>query len=465
MRIRIFWKFVITYVVIAVISFVFISTAGSRMAENSIIRSESRKMYNEGKTIISLLSNRYAGMPFDELTDSFEAVAAFQGSRIMLIATDGRVITDSGKKPAEGEELKISGFDPLALGSDYYSTGSFFGYFPEKMLTVLLPVTGSYEIHGYLAIHVPWSEIISQRESVLAIVHKMAIAIFAIFLLIFIIQHFTVNRPLNRIIKGAQEYAAGNLGYRIEVKSRDEMQYLADTLNYMSEEMNKVGEYRHNFIANISHDFRSPLTSIKGYVEAIADGTIPPEMQNHYLEIVLYQTERLNKLTEELLALNQVDNSVILLNYSRFDINDLIRQAAASFEGACGKKSLVLELLLEEDLPEVKADYSRISQVLHNLIDNAVKFSRPDSIIHIETTKRHDKIQVSVKDHGIGIDNKNLNKIWDRFYKADESRGRDQTGTGLGLAIVKEIINAHNEKITVVSTPGAGTEFVFTLSY
>lgn len=465
MRIRIFWKFVITYVVIAVISFVFISTAGSRMAENSIIRSESRKMYNEGKTIISLLSNRYAGMPFDELTDSFEAVAAFQGSRIMLIATDGRVITDSGKKPAEGEELKISGFDPLALGSDYYSTGSFFGYFPEKMLTVLLPVTGSYEIHGYLAIHVPWPEIISQRESVLAIVHKMAIAIFAIFLLIFIIQHFTVNRPLNRIIKGAQEYAAGNLGYRIEVKSRDEMQYLADTLNYMSEEMNKVGEYRHNFIANISHDFRSPLTSIKGYVEAIADGTIPPEMQNHYLEIVLYQTERLNKLTEELLALNQVDNSVILLNYSRFDINDLIRQAAASFEGACGKKSLVLELLLEEDLPEVKADYSRISQVLHNLIDNAVKFSRPDSIIHIETTKRHDKIQVSVKDHGIGIDNKNLNKIWDRFYKADESRGRDQTGTGLGLAIVKEIINAHNEKITVVSTPGAGTEFVFTLSY
>ncbi|MBQ6602886.1 MAG: HAMP domain-containing histidine kinase [Eubacterium sp.] len=465
MRIRIFWKFVITYVVIAVISFVFISTAGSRMAENSIIRSESRKMYNEGKTIISLLSNRYAGMPFDELTDSFEAVAAFQGSRIMLIATDGRVITDSGKKPAEGEELKISGFDPLALGSEYYSTGSFFGYFPEKMLTVLLPVTGSYEIHGYLAIHVPWPEIISQRESVLAIVHKMAIAIFAIFLLIFIIQHFTVNRPLNRIIKGAQEYAAGNLGYRIEVKSRDEMQYLADTLNYMSEEMNKVGEYRHNFIANISHDFRSPLTSIKGYVEAIADGTIPPEMQNHYLEIVLYQTERLNKLTEELLALNQVDNSVILLNYSRFDINDLIRQAAASFEGACGKKSLVLELLLEEDLPEVKADYSRISQVLHNLIDNAVKFSRPDSIIHIETTKRHDKIQVSVKDHGIGIDNKNLNKIWDRFYKADESRGRDQTGTGLGLAIVKEIINAHNEKITVVSTPGAGTEFVFTLSY
>ncbi|MBR3275891.1 MAG: HAMP domain-containing histidine kinase [Eubacterium sp.] len=465
MRIRIFWKFVITYVVIAVISFVFISTAGSRMAENSIIRSESRKMYNEGKTIISLLSNRYAGMPFDELTDSFEAVAAFQGSRIMLIATDGRVITDSGKKPAEGEELQISGFDPLALGSEYYSTGSFFGYFPEKMLTVLLPVTGSYEIHGYLAIHVPWPEIISQRESVLAIVHKMAIAIFAIFLLIFIIQHFTVNRPLNRIIKGAQEYAAGNLGYRIEVKSRDEMQYLADTLNYMSEEMNKVGEYRHNFIANISHDFRSPLTSIKGYVEAIADGTIPPEMQNHYLEIVLYQTERLNKLTEELLALNQVDNSVILLNYSRFDINDLIRQAAASFEGACGKKSLVLELLLEEDLPEVKADYSRISQVLHNLIDNAVKFSRPDSIIHIETTKRHDKIQVSVKDHGIGIDNKNLNKIWDRFYKADESRGRDQTGTGLGLAIVKEIINAHNEKITVVSTPGAGTEFVFTLSY
>ncbi len=464
MRIRIFWKFFLAYAIIAVCSFVFISTAGSHLVEDVLVRTSSRQLYNEAKTIISRMSSRSDAMDLSSMHDSFAAIGAFQGSRILLMTTDGRIISDSAADIAEEEDIFCPGFDPVALGSEYYTIGTFFDFFGEDMLSVLLPVTGNYEILGYLSVHLPMTQVVQQRESLLAIVHAIALVIFAIFLVILVVQHFVINKPLNKIIRGAREYAAGNLAYRIDVKSRDEFRYLADTLNYMSDEMNKVGEYRHNFIANISHDFRSPLTSIKGYVEAIADGTIPPEMQNHYLEIVLYQTERLNKLTEELLALNQVDNSVILLNLSPFDINDLVRKTAASFEGACSRKNLVIELVLEEDLPPVKADSARISQVLHNLLDNAVKFSNAGGEIRIETTLKHDKVQVSVRDHGIGISKESLNRIWDRFYKADESRGRDQTGTGLGLAIVREIINAHNEKITVVSTPGAGTEFTFSLS-
>ena len=129
----------------------------------------------------------------------------------------------------------------------------------------------------------------------------------------------------------------------------------------------------------------------------------------------------------------------------------------------CTSKHISIELLLAAETLYVSADYGKIQQVLYNLIDNAIKFSRNDSSIQVETTERHGKVSVSVRDHGIGIPRNAISKIWDRFYKIDSSRGKDRKGTGLGLAIVKEIINAHNQNINVVSTEGAGTEFVFTL--
>ena len=145
--------------------------------------------------------------------------------------------------------------------------------------------------------------------------------------------------PLRKITVGANEYAAGNLNYRIDVKTHDEMGYLSDTLNYMSDELNKMEEYQKNFIANVSHDFRSPLTSIKGYLEAILDGTIPPEMYEKYLSRVISETERLHKLTESMLTLNSLDSKGYL-SRSNFDINRVIKDTAASFEGTCSSRGI-----------------------------------------------------------------------------------------------------------------------------
>ena len=145
----------------------------------------------------------------------------------------------------------------------------------------------------------------------------------------------------------------------------------------------------------------------------------------------------------------------MLLDFSDFDINQVIRDTAAAFEGTCRRKSITIELFLTGDTLYVRADMGKIQQVLYNLIDNAIKFSSSNSIIKVETTLKHSKVFLSVKDSGIGI--------WDRFYKSDLSRGKDKKGTGLGLSISKEIILAHNEHINVVSTPGEGSEFIFTL--
>ena len=268
--------------------------------------------------------------------------------------------------------------------------------------------------------------------------------------------------PLQKITEGANEYAAGNLEYRIDLNTRDEMGYLAGTLNYMSGELNKLEEYQRNFIANVSHDFRSPLTSIKGYLEAIIDGTIPPEMYEKYLTRVISETERLTKLTQGMLTLNSLDSKGYL-SRSSFDINRVIKDTAASFEGTCEKKNINFELTFSDSMQMVYADLGKIQQVLYNLIDNAIKFSHQDSTIYIQTRIKNEKIFVSVKDTGIGIPKDSVQKVFDRFYKSDLSRGKDKKGTGLGLAIVKEIIQAHGENIDVVSTEGVGSEFIFSL--
>jgi signal transduction histidine kinase len=234
----------------------------------------------------------------------------------------------------------------------------------------------------------------------------------------------------------------------------------------MAHELNTLEDDQRKFVSNISHDFRSPLTSIRGYVVAMLDGTIPVEMRDKYLNVILTETERLTKLTSGLIELNQYGgHGKTILDKTDFDINEVIGQTAATFEGVCNEKHIVLELVLTGERLCVHADQSKVQQIIYNLTDNAIKFSSRDSSIRIETSVKNGKVFVAVKDHGIGIPKEAIGKIWERFYKTDLSRGKDKKGTGIGLSIVKEIIQAHGENINVISTEGVGTEFIFTLPF
>lgn len=286
-------------------------------------------------------------------------------------------------------------------------------------------------------------------------------ALFSLFpLLVF---HLRIYRPLNRIIMAAVMYTFDDEGEPIRYSANDELGSLSASLNYLHETVSNSGDYQRRFISNVSHDFRSPLTSIKGYVEAMLDGTIPPELQEKYLGIVLTETERLNKLTEGLLTLNTFDDHGVYLELAVFDLVQVVMDSVASFEVISRRKNIAVKTSFSRPSVCVRADRSKIQQVLYNLIDNAIKFSENGSEIEIEVVERYRKVFVSIKDHGDGISRENLPKIWDRFYKTDSSRGKDKTGTGLGLSIVKEIIRAHDQNINVVSTQGVGTEFVFSL--
>jgi hypothetical protein len=281
-------------------------------------------------------------------------------------------------------------------------------------------------------------------------------------LAILIVFHWSVYRPLKTITEAARQYAAGNLEYEVHLNTHDEMGYLAKSLNNMSNELGASEEYQRTFIANVSHDFRSPLTSIKGYLEAMLDGIIKPDQYPKFLQRVLNETERLTKLTGGILTLSSLDSKV-RLNRINFNINQMIKDVAASFEMQCKTKKIIFDLTFSGASLEVYADFSKIQQVLYNLIDNAIKFSNENSTIFISSFQRHDRIFVSIKDNGVGVPKKDLKKIFDRFYKSDASRGKDKKGSGLGLSIVKEILQAHESSIDVVSTEGSGTEFIFSL--
>ena len=331
------------------------------------------------------------------------------------------------------------------------------------MLSVISPINYNLRVRGYLVIHSEMNEIYAEKENLLNIMYITLAVLLALSFIALLIMGLTIYYPMKKITKAASEYAAGNLSYEVELDRSDEFGRLADSMNLMARELNEMESYERKFIANISHDFRSPLTSIKGYVEAMMDGTIPVELQEKYFNIVLFEADRLKKLTEELLTLNSFGSKRGMLEITTFDINAVIKSTARSFEGRCRDRKISIELLFESWHEPVKADMSKIQQVLYNLIDNAIKFSDDNSVIEVETTVRHEKVFVSVKDHGAGIPKESQKKIWERFYKTDTSRGKDKRGTGLGLAIVKEIIQTHNEHINVISTEGVGTEFTFSL--
>lgn len=465
MRNRLIIQFLIPFVAVGVATFILIATLGSKLIYDQIISNESRRIYYEAIRISEARSNVRIQdeAALSDTREILRAVASYENARIFYISPQGEILIDTNSETDARPDIFLKSFDPLALGTDYYTVGRFFSFFDEDMLSVMMPLTNNMRTRGYLAIHVPMRELIARRESTLHIVLILFALFYFMFLGVLIWRLVILRKEVSALVSGVHKFAGGELTHEIDLKSQNELGLLASDLNYMANQLNKSGETQRNFISNVSHDFRSPLTSIKGYVEAILDGTIPEEMQEKYLGIVLAETKRLEKLTSGILTLNDINDKSTLLDLSDFDINRVIKDTAASFEGSCRARHISIELILHEQELFVKADHGKIQQVLYNLLDNAIKFSRDETTIRIETTIRHDKVFVSLRDHGIGIPANQINKIWDRFYKIDSSRGKDTRGTGLGLAIVKEIINAHKQTITVVSTEGAGTEFVFSL--
>lgn len=465
MRKTLYLKFLLAYLIFGFFGFVTVATFVSNMIMDHLTREKADNLYREATVIANTYANDlYASQTsLDTVSTQINSLASYMEATIWIINPSGRMILDSSTPLSPSSEVYVSDFNPTVSTNEIYTEGTFFDSFDANMLSVLAPITGAFRINGYVAIHYPVSQLESARDNLLNICYIMLVILFLLSLIILIFFTEMVYIPLRKITEATEQYASGNMHYDFSVESEDEIGYLAATLGYMAGEIARSEDDQKKFVANVSHDFRSPLTSMRGYLTAMVDGTIPAEMHEKYLKIVLNETERLTKLTNSLLTLNNLNTQGMLLDITDFDINAVIRNVAATFGGTCMDRSINIDLILTGTSMYVKADCSKIEQVLYNLTDNAIKFSHQDSTVTIETTEKHNKIFISVKDTGIGIPKDDLKNVWDRFYKSDHSRGKDKKGTGLGLSITKEIIRAHNEHINVISTEGVGTEFIFSL--
>ncbi len=427
MRKTLYWKFLLAYLLFGLFGFVILSTFVPQMVRDLLVKEKAASLYKEGV----LLAQNYNGLStsqnsMDSLQSQIDAIALYLGASIRVLQPGGKIILDTAQPIDPENPPEISDFDPGLWTGSFYTIGDFWSSLSSSHINALSPITSGYSIIGYISLHHPMEALEAKVNAMMQIFFMTFGAIFLLSLIILIFFTEVVYRPLRKIISATEQYASGNMRYEWSVDSGDEMGYLAAALSYMAGEIARAEDDQKRFVANISHDFRSPLTSIRGYLEAMQDGTIPTESYEKYFSILLNETQRLTKLTGSLLTLNNLNTKGMLLDKSCFDIHQSIRSTAATLEGLCSQKGITLHLRLLGRELYVFADMEKIQQVLYNLLDNAIKFSHRDASIWVETTQQKNTIFVSVKDQGIGIPKDDLKWIWDRFYKSDLSRGKDK---------------------------------------
>ncbi|OON95368.1 MAG: hypothetical protein ATN36_08530 [Epulopiscium sp. Nele67-Bin005] len=410
--------------------------------------------------------NSFSESTFDTVIIEVNVLSSMMNASTWLVDKQNNMLSLSDVEE-EGIIVKnlmtSSDIEKVFTGESIKILHGFEEYFSDPVVSVGYPIRINGVIDAALIIHAPMPELIKTVNDVYLIAFSVAVVAGCAY--IFIIYNIAkkLTEPIKNMSYVARDIANGNFEQEIKIDSYDELGELADAFNHMAKKLNDVDASRKTFVANVSHDMRSPLTSMRGYMMSIVDGVAPPEKIAHYNQIVLDQTERLIKLTNDLLELNRLEDGRFPLNLSIFDIHELIRDLVYQFEWIIKDKDIKFNLVLDGNSQLVEADDSKIIRVLQNLLDNACKFVDIGGTIEIETVVDKSKLWVVVKNTGTILPNEELERVWDRFYKSDSSRGENTMGMGLGLVIVKEIIKQHNETVAVEIVQGSVIKFYFSL--
>lgn len=465
----IFRKMFVMYFGTIVLSFSLMGAALSYAFRSYFINQKETQLIDHGQKISQIFEQSYATslimgglINTSQLNSEVSILYKYLDASFIYIDKNYNVLLCSGDiSDRVPSSLNLEELAPLLEGNRIRLQGDLSDIYKHTVLTVGYPVIVNGETMGGILM----SSSMPELQKTISDVFRLTFTFLCVSLwLAFALVYFTsrnITRPLREMNEAAKVIANGDFEKRISVKTRDEVGQLAKSFNDMAESLNHQEIQRRDFLANISHDIRSPLTSIRGFLYAIIDGTIPNEKQSYYLSIVLEETERLSQLANDILDLNKVTNLEQDIELVSFDFNQLIRKVITNFEARIMEKNLNVELVLADEVNVVYADYDKIHRVVYNLLDNAIKFTKES--ITVETKIQSKRLYVIIGDDGPGLAAEELKKIFERFYKGDASRGLDKKGSGLGLSIAKEFIKAHGETIKVESREGEGCKFVFSL--
>ena len=340
------------------------------------------------------------------------------------------------------------------------------GLFPDlgdEIVTIGVPWTYSdgYVV-GAVLLHISVESLkVSYWELIWKLMPISSLALAVGMVLSYILAR-SQSKPVKQISRAVGKFAAGDLTSRVELYCGGELQELGDSINDMAQALSELEDSRRSFVANVSHELRSPLTSMHGYVQGMLDGTIPPEEHERYLAVVDDETRRLKVLVNDLLNLSRIESGKFPMKKQPYDICEQVRRILIGFERRLDQRCEDVQVNMPENQTMVNADSDRISQVLFNLIDNALKFMPENGgVLRLEVVPAGEKVKVTVADNGSGISHEDLPHVFERFYKADKAH-TSGNGTGLGLAIAKSIMDQHGERI-VVRSGSEGTVFDFWL--
>lgn len=396
-----------------------------------------------------------------------EVLESYMESTAWLMQPDGTILIFSGKGIQSMENqslLNKQDIEKVFEGNIVGIENGFKEYFLTPVLTVGYPIELKEEVKFALFIHTPMPIILATIDEVSNIILQVVGLIGSVlFVWIYFIAKRMTN-PLKEMNIVAKTIASGQFDKRIVITGKDEIAELGVSFNNMAQELDKIEENRNNFIANISHDLRSPLTSIQGFVTAMLDGTIPSEKQEKYLKIVLNESKRMINMTNKILDLSKLEEGRSSIEKRPLNINKTIQSIILTLENHMREKNVTVSVSFDTKHSHVLADIDGISRVIQNLLDNALKFVNEHGEISIKTTYHKNKVWVSISNSGPAIPKAQQKMIWNRFYKADRSRGEDKRGVGLGLVIVKEILQQHGEMVGVKSEPGEMVTFYFSLT-
>ncbi len=417
-------------------------------------------VYNDLGALPSHLSREVSA----QLSNEFQSMQTYMNVHVIITDNNMNVVGYSNDiENIAGTKITDDSLIRVLEGGLVSTVGTLAGFFPSLEMTVGTPVIVRENVVAAAFVSAPMTDVdITMGALVKLLLIAFAICVAGSFVLAYFTSA-TISKPIRLIKNAAKEVAAGDFEKRLPVMGRDEVGSLAQSFNEMAQSLFTQEKQRRDFIANISHDLRSPLTSIRGFLQAILDGVIPPEKHNHYLGIVLEETERLTKLANDVMDISKIQNLDIELTMTPFNLSEQIRKTALAFEARLLEKNIAIDVILSDETDIVLADHEKISRVIYNLLDNAVKFTPNDGKVTIETTKQDDKIFVSIKDTGPGLTPEEEKRVFERFYKGDASRGQNK-GSGLGLSIAREFIKAHGETISVKTEPGNGCVFEFSLN-
>lgn len=419
--------------------------------------------------------NKGMALESEQFRSYISSVAMITDATVLLCQPDGRIVYAFGSnlsvKSLAGKSVPDWVIHDLADKQSFSSLTTFSGLLSQKSYVTGVPIiTYTYPIRaevpcGYLFIASDTTSASVFMRDTFQLFFVTAGVVLLISMAICSLTAQRMVQPLKDMAAAAYQFAHGELDTRVAdyAVRKDEIGELAKAFNAMSESLAQSERQRSEFVANVSHELKTPMTTIAGFADGILDGTIPPEREKESLAVISSETRRLSRLVRRMLELSRIQSSERLAAQEQFDAGEILLRVLVSLESKVTAKELEIQTDLPDEPVMVWGDPDAVTQVCYNLLDNAIKFSVAGGVLFLRIVTKGGKAYVSVRNQGETIPPDQLSHIFDRFHKADSSRSEHRDGVGLGLYIVKTILNTYRESITVTSQNGF-TEFTFTLS-